>query len=418
MTKAEKHFIRIIKENINILFFAAVSILGLAVRIYGLGYVSGDMLYCLVPWFNEIKGGGGFASLSAQVGNYSLLYQTIIAAMTYTDLNCIVLYKSVSVVFDYLLAYASASLVCECREKRKFSALFCCVYAVILFLPTVIMNSAFWGQCDSIYTFFLVLTLKNLYKEKYPAAFIYYGLAFSFKLQSIFILPFMICIYFTRKNFSVLYGLISLAVFMLTGTAAYLNGRSILAPFEIYKNQTNDFGFLQFNFPSFWALIGSINNISFKYLSIIMTTAVCGMGLYAVISGKKNTDACENFYTTAVWFVWSVLLFLPSMHERYAYPLDTLLICLCFIDKRYIKYAALSVFYSVMTYGTAIVLTAQDVSLTPILTYNHVLIYVFAWIYFTYEILHIKTPVQKRRLNDDLLSGVNKRAEAYRERQK
>ncbi len=89
MTKAEKHFIRIIKENINILFFAAVSILGLAVRIYGLGYVSGDMLYCLVPWFNEIKGGGGFASLSAQVGNYSLLYQTIIAAMTYTDLNCI-----------------------------------------------------------------------------------------------------------------------------------------------------------------------------------------------------------------------------------------------------------------------------------------------------------------------------------------
>ncbi|MBQ8941224.1 MAG: hypothetical protein IJ062_05250 [Firmicutes bacterium] len=396
MTKAENHLIKIIKENINILFFAIISVLGLAVRIYGLGYMSGDMLYCLIPWFDEIKAGGGIASLSAQVGNYSLLYQTIIALMTYTGLPCIVLYKSVSIVFDYLLAYAAAALVCEYKGKPKMSPLFCGIYALILFLPTVIMNSAYWGQCDSIYTFFLVLTLKNMYNKKYPAAFIYYGLAFSFKLQSVFILPFIICLYFARKDFSMLYGALSFAVFMLSGTAAYLNGRSLLAPFTIYVGQTNDFGFLQFNFPSFWTLIGSMNVICFKYLSILMTVAVCGMGMYAVISGKNRIGTAEGFYGTAVWFIWSILLFLPSMHERYAYPLDIMLICLSFFNVKYIKYAVLSAAYSVLTYGVSIILTAQDFSLTPNLTYNHALISVLAWVFFTYEILNAKTNDQHK----------------------
>ena len=40
------------------------------------------------------------------------------------------------------------------------------IFAAILLLPTVVLNSAFWGQCDAIYTFFIIVTLVCLYKRK------------------------------------------------------------------------------------------------------------------------------------------------------------------------------------------------------------------------------------------------------------
>lgn len=77
--------------------------------------------------------------------------------MTYVEMNPVYLYKLLSVIFDFLLANSFAYFVVnsgtmtDFRGKDKF---FCLSYAFSLFLPTVIMNSAFWGQCDSIYTFF------------------------------------------------------------------------------------------------------------------------------------------------------------------------------------------------------------------------------------------------------------------------
>ncbi len=67
--------------------------------------------------------------------------------------------------------------------------------------------------------------------------------------------------------------------------------------------------------------------------------------------GKVRIDTGEAFIKTAAVFLWTCILFLPAMHERYTYPLDILLILLVFLDRRYWKYAAVSVLLSLMTYG-------------------------------------------------------------------
>ena len=59
--------------------------------------------------FETIKNGGGLTALNEQVGDYGLLYQTIIALFTYVDANPVYLYKSFSVIFDFLLALSIAS---------------------------------------------------------------------------------------------------------------------------------------------------------------------------------------------------------------------------------------------------------------------------------------------------------------------
>ena len=71
-------------------------------------------------------------------------------------------------------------------------------------MPTAFSNSALWGQCDSIYTAFVVFTLYFMLEEKYNLAFIMYGFALTFKLQAIFILPCIGIIFLKNRKFSIL----------------------------------------------------------------------------------------------------------------------------------------------------------------------------------------------------------------------
>lgn len=58
------------------------------------------------------------------MGNYNLLYQTLIALMTYFNVNCIYYYKALSILFDYLLAFYSAASICQIKRTYKNGFLF------------------------------------------------------------------------------------------------------------------------------------------------------------------------------------------------------------------------------------------------------------------------------------------------------
>ena len=73
------------------------------------------------------------------------------------------------------------------------------------------------------------------------------------------------------------------------------------------------------------------------------------------------------------------------MHERYTYLLDILLVLLCFIDKKYIKYAALSFLLSFITYGAYLIGNDGIRSL-------YALIFIVSWVHYTYVILLTPTP--------------------------
>ena len=58
------------KEKITL---GLIVILSLVWRYAGRNSLSEDMVYSLLPWYEEIKESGGVLSLSHQVGNYGLL---------------------------------------------------------------------------------------------------------------------------------------------------------------------------------------------------------------------------------------------------------------------------------------------------------------------------------------------------------
>ena len=249
------------------------------------------------------------------------------------------------------------------------------ISAVVIFLlPTVFINSAFWGQCDSMYSAFCVATLYFLSRDAFKTAFAFLGLAFACKLQSIFILPFIITYYVKSRKFSLLNLLITIAVVWASGIVAFLYGRSMLAPFTIYSAQTSEYAHMFMNFPSFWMLAGD-NYAALKYPAIIITLALCTFG--AVFVYKDKHSISDRYYPYAVWFVWTMVLFLPSMHERYAYLLDVLLILTACIDKRIIKYAAVSCCISLWTYSNYIFMRDEKdkamvvVAIIFLVTYAH-----------------------------------------------
>ena len=374
MLTFERKIIQAIEQRKDILFFLIITILGIMIRIPQRHYVSKDMLIFLHPWFDLIKESGGLRGLSVQVGDYNILYQTIIALLTYINANPVTLYKLVSCPFDFLLAYYSAVFICELSLNPKYGVTFNCSYFLILFYPTVILNSSFWGQCDVIYTFFCILTLRNLYKKKYKMAFLFLGVAFAFKLQTIFIIPFIICYYFYQKKFSILYLGISALVLELSGIAGFLAGRSLTAPWTIYAYQTKEQPILYANIANFWPLIGEDYEMLSKF-AILLTVCVLGLGLYMVLSKQKDLLSPENFLNFSCWTMWTCIFFLPVMHERYTYGLDILLLILCFISKIYIPFAIISGILSLLSYSSFLFDTAYAARPAALIFFVAYLIY-------------------------------------------
>lgn len=379
MLRLEKRLINRIVEARKYLFYLAVFILGAYVRVAGRDFVSRDMEVFLIPWFDELLNNGGISGLRYQVGNYNLLYQTLIALLTYIDIKSIYLYKLLSCVFDYLLAYSGALLVCRLkRVDWKKDYLFELTFCVILFLPPVVLNSSVWGQCDCIYTVFLVLMLYFLLEERFRLAFVFFGIAFAFKLQAIFLLPFVIYLYFTRKNFSILNLGFSLLSFWVSGILCYFRGRSILEPFWIYGRQTNTYHEMSLNYPSFWLLLGN-DYYTLKGFAMALTMILLGIGLLVVlklVEEQKHDLTDQKLLLLAVWTVWTCILFLPAMHERYSYPLDVLLVILCLVNVRFLAFAVFEIMLSILTYGNYLFANGR---VSPVYGIVNVLV----WIAFT-----------------------------------
>lgn len=335
----EKKIIGKITDNGVIITFLAFTLFAIWVRFSMRNYESGDFIGSLSPWYHYFKTHGGFAALKSPIGDYNASYQFFIALMAYIDIRELYQYKILSCVFDFFLAISSGAFVyyiyCKkteatCSVRDAVSNLkFVLPYGTILLLPTVVLNSAFWAQCDAIYTFFIILSLLLIYRKSYFFSFIFLGCAFAFKLQTVFILPFFFYLYFREKKFSILFMLFLPIVNIIWSLPSLCAGLPFSHLFEVYVSQSDFYQRMYLNYPSFWAMIG--NNYKFlKIFGILLTLSILLVGLLYVVRKKVDLKSSENFLSVASWSVWTCVIFLPSMHERYAYMLEILIMILLF----------------------------------------------------------------------------------------
>lgn len=357
MSKTEKRLWEfLIRHRLKI--FAAVSTLLSLYARYGLRtIVSGDMQYCLLPWYDVIKQLGGFRALSAQVGNYNIPYQTVIALMTYLPIQPIYAYKGLSILFDYALGAMTAAAVYELtKSKTKASA----AYVFTVMLPMVMLNSAAWGQCDSIFSFFMAAAFVLLMREKHAAAFLMYGCSLAFKLQAVFFLPFLLFYYVWSKKFSVWHFLLLLIPMVVFSLGALVQGRGIGSLFEIYRDQVVvEDPRISWNYPSFWLLLvknipsdGSDHYYELHNMCMAVTVTALGAIMLFLIRREKMSKAA--LLLTAAWMLYTCVLFLPFMHDRYAYPVVIFTLMACFAEPKMIPAALGHLILETEMYGSGL----------------------------------------------------------------
>lgn len=387
MYKWERKLVDLVLDHMDLLFFLAISVIAFGIRLSAFSFLSGDMKKYLIPWFQQIQSLGGIPALKETVGNYNLLYQTLICLMSYLPINCVWQYKLLSVFFDYLLAGACGYVVCRWKKQSLFGRTFLMVYTTVLLLPTVVLNSAFWGQCDSIFTFFVVLSLAFLLDERYVPAFVLLGIGFAFKFQTIFFLPLFFIVYFSRRSFTLFHFLLTPAAFFATGIPAFLVGRSPLDMIRIYSGQTVRYKKMYMGLASFWGIVkGKYEDL--HLYAVLITLALCGVMLYLVLSGFLRIETTEQFLCCAAWLVWVDMLFLPAMHERYPYPLEILLLLLCFLHLRYLPALAVALNSSFISYSSYLFKTEGYKG-----PYYYI-VYTAAFLFFSWQAFRVMHPAQ------------------------
>ncbi len=320
------------KDNLMLFFIVVVILLAIIMRISMFNFQSKDYVGFIEKWFYQIKELGGFKALKYNIGDYNVPYVTILAMLTYIPISPLISVKIVSVIFDFIGAIYASKLVYELLKNKYNAKLYASIcFAVILFLPTVFINSALWGQCDFIYVSFILMSLYYLLKNKVLKSFVLLGIAFSFKLQFIFILPIYILLYFRRSDISILHFLIIPIVNLIMCLPSLLAGRSIVDCMKIYFLQTVNYTQITINYPNLYNIFVEFFNTQ-SIVLIIFTIAILGTLIFYIL--YKRIDIEKNILKIALMTSLLMVYFLPRMHERYAFVCEIIAIIYVIVEKK------------------------------------------------------------------------------------
>ncbi|MCR4687310.1 MAG: hypothetical protein K5659_07055 [Lachnospiraceae bacterium] len=349
--KFENKIYEWISKNLLLIGIILVTVLSFYFRFIMKEFESGDLQAYLIPWYKDISNLGGFKALSTQVGNYGIPYQTLIAIMTYLPVTSVAAYKITSMIFDYAICILIAGFANKLTGSKLLAGV---AYIITVINPVIFMNSSVWGQCDSIFTFFCLLCIYGLVEEKFNLAFIAYGVAFAFKLQAVFILPFVLFYIFYKKKTSIINFFWIPVMMTVLSIGGLINGRTIVEVFKIYFYQVQEYPLVSYNYPSIWIfLTDNRNESNYPFLSpYCMAVAVIALGLLVlwIVKSDFKIDKKKLIYIAFI-MSYTTVFFLPSMHERYSYIYIILGLLIVIIDKKTIPAYIGLLMLDLQTYG-------------------------------------------------------------------
>jgi len=183
-------------DYFNVLVIAAGIILAILIRYSLLDYKSLDYTGKVSHWYNFIKS-NGFSAFATNFSTYSppYLYLLYLLIRINPDMSSLIGVKIPRLICDFVCAYYVYRIV---KVKSSNSTVPLLAGMAVLLAPTVILNSTYWGQSDSIYTAALVACVYYLITHKNWPAMFAYGIALSFKLQAIFLAPFLFALFLKK----------------------------------------------------------------------------------------------------------------------------------------------------------------------------------------------------------------------------
>ncbi len=345
--------------------------------------LSADYKQQLVPWVDYYKKMGIVEGLSKKIGDYYVPYNLIIALISVLPgktwawlalLSCSCEYISCVFVYKILSLFNLVG-----REQRRNTLI---ISIAPLMLPMTCFNGALWKQSDAVYTCFIIISLYYVLKEKYTVGFVAFSFAFVIKMQAVFFLPFLIILYILNKKFSILQFMWLPLIYLLAGIPAVLCGRRITNVYGTYFKQMREDNGMFINIPNIYSLGMS----DYPALYVPALCAVCCIFIMMTLYIKRQQSKMDNkrLLYLAGWVLWTCVMFLPNMRERYDYMAIFVItvFMLAFRQKR-IWIAIILNLISCVTYSKYL-FSAYSITI-PL--YCLVIPYLFCYIFMTYDFI-------------------------------
>jgi len=328
--------------------FTAVAVAALLIIRGALfSFESLDYINFLSTWISAYRKMSFVEALAAKVGNYNPPYMYILNIISRAGISDLYLLKSVSIIFDFLLAFFVMKIVSLKTESINMQIL---AFLLTLAIPTVILNSSMWAQCDSIYTAFALGSVYFALRGKSKSAYAFFALALSFKLQAAFVLP-IFAVFLIKNKIKIRDCYMFFVVYLAMLMPAVLAGVPIGNLLLVYINQTDTYHYLNLNAINIWRLVGNVDFDAFRIVGLY-SAGLAALGLlYFTYVNRERLVKTEDYIRLAYLFAVILPFLLPQMHERFFYMPDVLSLLVFLYDKRRWYVPVTAVFCSFVTYS-------------------------------------------------------------------
>ena len=375
----EKHFYEL-AAGVVLLFSIAITVKLMTFKFAG-SYISGDFNNYLMAWITQYRQLGIVKGLASRVGNYYVPYNLYLALLSVLPVDEGIGISFLSCLFEYIaviFVYKFLVLLMENRTQGVFKetnkrALFCSL--MLLYLPSCLVNGTLWKQCDAIYTCFIIIALYLIFQKRFHLGFFVFGIAFIFKLQTLFMIPFLLVLYLLYFEFSILEFLWFPGMYIVAGLPAIACGKSAYDTYATYFRQ-GVIGKMTVGFPNIYCFgLDSYEAMTFPALLICASIFV-----FAAVFFRRRRELVtpKLLVLMAGWLFMTCPMFLPGMHSRYDY-LAILLITVYALafDLRMAPAAVIMNVVAMFTYGSYLFHEGNI-----LLSYQALaLMYLFAYLY-------------------------------------
>ena len=303
----------------------------LAARLPLLSHESLDFATALTDWHDFIAANGHFAALRYDFSDYSPAYLYLLTAAVYllSAFPKVIAVKAASIPFDFLIAFFVHRCVAIRYPHAKEIPALAAIAA--LFTPTVLLNSALWGQVDAGYTAFLVACLYGFLAGRRTAAFVAFGLAFAFKAPAAFLAPLLLGLLRRRAASPGDFGRSAL-VYALTLVPAVLLGRPLGELLSTYFSQVGSYGRLTMDAANLYQWVPDGLEASWYPLWPVGAALAVAVvwGISTLVARSRAEITPDRIALLAAFSVLVVPFFLPKMLDRYFFPAEVFAVVLAF----------------------------------------------------------------------------------------
>ena len=333
-------------NRMDLCYLAALTLIGLGISVILRVVITDDWLMYWDPWISDLKE-MGFSYLATDRYDYTPTFVYILWAISRLPINPMTAYKGLHCVLDFVAAGILGKMIWEVTGSKRKGIL---SYGLFLIVPTIWANSALWAQCDIIFMTFLLLCFYYLFEDRPCKAMFFYGMAFVFKLQSLFIFPFLVILW-VNKKVDLKHFLWIPALYFLSIVPAWIAGRPLMDLINIYMAQgAQDVWSLSIKWPNIYQIIGNqFFLLEYASAGTWLILGILMVILYAMAQ-KRYRITNEFIVQMALFFAILTPWFLPHMHERYGCVADILAIIYAMMNTKKFYFPLVQILVSFNSY--------------------------------------------------------------------